>query len=94
MKNNGTKSIVKKLLICVCAVYVVYILIQQQITLNAYRAEEKYYLQKISEEQEKTKRLERQKLLYSTDMYIEKIAREKLGFVKHDEKVFIDVTNR
>ncbi|MGE4282577.1 MAG: septum formation initiator family protein [Clostridia bacterium] len=94
MKKKSFKSLIKKILLSASAIYVIYILMQQQIMLNAYETQGKYYLQRINEEEEKTAKLERQKLLYSTDMYIEKIAREKLGFVKYNEKVFVDITKR
>ncbi|MBZ4645085.1 MAG: Septum formation initiator [Petroclostridium sp.] len=94
MKKKGIKSVLKKILLTASAIYVVYILIQQQVMLNYYRDQEKYYLQKIEEEKAKTEHLEKLKVLYSTEAYIEQIARDKLGFVKNGEKVFIDATNR
>ena len=48
-------------------------------------------MQKINEEKNKTEQLKRLEVLYETDTYIEKIVRDKLGFVKQGERVFIDI---
>lgn len=88
----GLKSALLKTALVVVVLNVVYILIQQEITLNNYRIQERYYKAKIEEEKAKAEKLERLKVLYNTDMYIEKIAREKLGLVKSGEKMFIDIS--
>jgi cell division protein FtsB len=95
-KRNKRKksSTLKKILLSILAVYVVYVFIQQQMMLNSYKEQEKYYIAKINEEKAKAERLERLKTLYSTDLYIERIARDKLGFIKPGERVFIDISNR
>lgn len=43
-------------------------------------------------EDERVEEVERLKEIVGTDEYIEKIAREKLGMVKEDEKLFVDVS--
>ncbi len=84
---------IKKIMIGIVIIYVGYILVQQQITLNLYKVQEKYYEEKILAEKDKTNALKKQKMLYNTDMYIEKIARDKLGLVKPGERVFIDISD-
>lgn len=79
------------IMIAVATVYVVYILIQQQMQLNTYKAQQDYYKTQIELEQKKLQELENNKLLYTTDSYIEKIAREKLGLVKPEEVIFVDI---
>ncbi len=79
------------IMIAVATVYVVYILIQQQMQLNTYKAQQDYYKAQIELEQKKLQELENNKLLYTTDSYIEKIAREKLGLVKPEEVIFVDI---
>ncbi|NLY42888.1 MAG: septum formation initiator family protein [Clostridiaceae bacterium] len=93
-KRHGIKYILKKIIYFASAIYVVYILIQQQIILNSYKEQKNYYIQQIKEEEAKAEQLKRLSLLYSTDMYIERIARDKLGLVKSNEKVFIDITDQ
>jgi Septum formation initiator len=47
--------------------------------------------QKIEDEKSKTEELKKQKDQVNSPEYIEKIARDQLGMVKPDEKVFVDV---
>lgn len=44
----------------------------------------------IEEEEEKQRTLSNQQHYYESDAYIEKLAREKLGYVKPNDVVFID----
>jgi len=46
----------------------------------------------ISYEQQRAEEIDNMKENVNSDEYIEKIAREKLGMIKKDEIVFIDVT--
>ena len=50
------------------------------------------YREKIRMEQEEQERLLKEKEYIQSDMYIEKVAREKLGLVKEDEIVFMEKT--
>lgn len=45
--------------------------------------------EKIYEEKEKHIEYLKDKEYYKTDLYIEKMAREKFGLVKKDEKIFV-----
>lgn len=63
---------------------------QPQITKNeAAIAELK---EKIEYEKKRTEEVEELKTKVDTDEYIEKVAREKLGMIKRDEIVFIDIS--
>lgn len=46
----------------------------------------------LAYEDERVEEVERLTEIVGTDEYIEKIAREKLGMVKEDEKLFVDVS--
>lgn len=48
----------------------------------------------IEYEQRRIEEIEELKGKVSSDEYIEKIAREKLGYIKQDEKVFIDISKQ
>jgi len=48
------------------------------------------YIKKIEEETKENAKLLEQKEYSESDLYIEKIAREKLGLVKEDEIVFME----
>ncbi len=45
----------------------------------------------LAYEDERVAEVERLTAIVGTDEYIEKIAREKLGMVKEDEKLFVDI---
>jgi len=94
MKKNKWKTALIRLGILCGSIYIIYIFIQQQTVLNGYKKQEQYYLARIEEEKRKAEELEQLKAVYNTDEYIEKIAREKLGFVKQNEKIFIDASSR
>ncbi len=86
------KTLAKTVGVLAVCVYVVFTLVNQRITLSKKH-------QTILEEQEKIAEatIEQQKLedeleKASTDEYLEGIAREKLGLVKANERVFIDIT--
>ncbi len=63
---------------------------QPQILKNKAEIEE--YKEKLKYEDERVEEVERLTAILGTDEYIEKIAREKLGMVKEDEKLFVDVS--
>ncbi len=59
--------------------------------LNEKKAEYNSVQNKIKEENKLAGELIKQKNAINSDEYIERIAREKLGFVKTGEKVFVDI---
>lgn len=63
---------------------------QQQILYN--KAQDMKKIQsKINEETKENEKLKKEKDLLSSDEYIEKTAREKLGMVKQGERVYVDI---
>lgn len=72
-------------------IYFGYKVVEQEKILYAKRNEMKVMNSKIEEEQTINKELQKQKELINSDEYIEKMAREKLGMIKSDEKVFVDI---
>mgnify|MGYP000957124754 CR=1 FL=1 len=73
--------------------YLTYLLINQQGVLYAKQTQLDELNSKIQAEQENKERLLRQSEEINSEENIEKIAREKLGMVKHGERVFVDVNN-
>lgn len=63
---------------------------QPQILKN--KEEIKALEEALEYEDERVEEVERLTEIVGTDEYIEKIAREKLGMVKEDEKLFVDVS--
>lgn len=93
-KQNKNKSIYRLLgIIFVVAfsfMFIKGVLNQPQITKNeATIAELK---EKIEYEKKRTEEVEELKTKVDTDEYIEKVAREKLGMIKRDEIVFVDIS--
>lgn len=73
--------------------YLTYLLINQQGVLYAKQAQLDDLNSKIQAEEENKERLLKQSEEINSEENIEKIAREKLGMVKHGERVFVDVNN-
>ena len=92
MKNKN-KKFLKKIIVISIAIYVIYTLISQQKTLNAYSNEKEKYQEQISKEKEDTNNLKEMEENVTSPEYIENIAREKLGMYLPNEKVFIDIGN-
>lgn len=62
---------------------------QPQITENKEKIEE--LNSQIAQQEQKIDNLEELKSKVNTDEYIEKVAREKLGLIKENEILFVDV---
>ena len=60
--------------------------------INASKAEVAKLTNQIEYEQERQKEIEELKGKVNTDEYIEKMASEKLGLIKSNAKVFVDVS--
>lgn len=92
-KTLKTNKIYKKLLILGVLLYIAYIFIGQQKTLNSYKNTQKYYSEQLN------KQLAYQESLYETKSninskeYIEEVAREKLDMYLPNERVYIDSGN-
>ena len=72
-------------------VYFGYELVRQQIILDSLDGRRVEIEENIKKEGIKNKELLNQKAEASSDEYVEKIAREKLGMVKQGERVFVDI---
>lgn len=92
-KKINLKIFAKRLLLVGLAVYVCVTLIGQQSDLSNLKAQEKVLDAQILAAQKEAKELEAEKSISGTDEYIEHVARERLGFMKKFEKVFVD-TNK
>lgn len=90
--SKPRKSKLSKVLWAVAILYVGYIFVQQQIRLHDLRVEEKEVAAEIEQAQQENEELTHVMDIMDTDEYIEKVARQKLGFVKPDEQVFVDTS--
>ncbi|MBE5040254.1 FtsB family cell division protein [Ructibacterium gallinarum] len=72
------------------AVYFVYIMIWQQVTISRKNKEINALEEKISAANQQTEELQQQLDHLNDPEYLEQIAREKLGLVRPNERVFVD----
>ena len=80
----------RKILVCFIILYISGLLIAQQFNISRLNRE----IDAVSEQIELAERegeiLQSEKEASQTDEYVERVAREKLGYMKPYEKVFID----
>ena len=72
-------------------IYMFYIAIGQQKLLYAKSIEKSKLEEKVREEMKIIEELKKEKKTIDSDEYIEKVAREVLGMVKENERVFVDI---
>lgn len=88
MKKN--KKIYQKLLIFGIALYVIFVLVNQQKTLNQYTDNSNELANQIEEQKEYKEELARKKDDVTSLDYIEQTAREKLDMYYPNERVYVD----
>lgn len=71
--------------------YLSYVAVGQQKLLNAKSIELSKVESKIDEETKTNEELKKEKEMIGSDEYQEKVARDKLGMVKANERVFVDI---
>ena len=96
-KNKQKKKVNIKKFIVFLAFFVLFLslayrFIHQHYSLSVREKLETEYQEKISEAKLKNEQLEKELENSKSDEYLEKMAREKLGLVKPNERVFVDVT--
>lgn len=84
------KKIYKKVLILLIGIYVVFVLINQQNTLNQYSQESGELSEKIQGELENKEELAKKKEDVNSLEFIEQTAREKLDMYYPNERVYVD----
>lgn len=92
MKNKiDLKRVIKLALIVIAGIYVTYIFVNQQKTLNSYKKSQEYYAAQLAKQKEYKEELTELKNNIQSPEYIEKIAREKLDMYLPNERVYIDI---
>lgn len=87
-KNKG--NLMKKICFIGISIYVISIFINQQKTLNSYKASQEYYQEEIETKLAYQETLKETKSNINSQEYIEEMAREKLNMYLPNEKVYID----
>lgn len=75
----------KNIVIFIAIIYVGYIVISTQISMNKIKAEINVKQQELEKVKEKNQKLQDDVNMTKTDAYYEKLARERLGLVKQGE---------
>ena len=88
MKKN--RKILKILLILAIAIYVIFVFINQQKTLNEYSKKSEELQQQIADEENNNQELNQKKDDVNSLEFIEEMAREKLDMYKPNERVYVD----
>ena len=91
LKFSG-KTLLKTLVILAVCVYAVFTLINQRITLSKCEQAKIEQQKKITDAKIENQKLQDELKKADTDEYLENRAREDLGLVKANERVFIDIT--
>ena len=80
----------QNIIFIVLATYLIFLLFAQQRTLNRNIENYTKITQKVEEEKSKGEQLKDELNQVGTDEFIEKKARDELGYVKRNEKVFVN----
>ncbi len=88
MKKN--KKILRNLLIIAIVIYVAFVFIDQQKTLNEYSKNTEELNQQIASEEATNEELNQQKDNVNSLDFIEEMAREKLDMYHPNERVYMD----
>lgn len=92
-KKLNLSKIYKKMLILGIYIYIVYIFVGQQKTLNSYKNTQEYYISQLNTQLAYQETLYETKTNINSKEYIEKVAREKLDMYLPNERVYIDKGN-
>ena len=88
MKKN--RKILRNLLVIAIVVYIAFVFIDQQKTLNEYSKNAEELNQQIASEEATNEDLNQQKDNVNSLEFIEEMAREKLDMYKPNERVYVD----
>ena len=88
MKKN--KKILRNIFIIAIIVYVAFVFINQQNTLNDYNKDTEKLNQQIASEEARNENLNEQKENVNSLEFIEEMAREKLDMYYPNERVYMD----
>ncbi len=83
----------KRLLICLLFVYMLSLLISQQFKFAKLKEQNMQVDAQIAAAQEEQKDLNAELASIDQEDYLRRVIREKLGFTKPNEKVFVGVSN-
>lgn len=80
----------KNILIIIISVYIVFTLVNQQIAMHKIKNQIEAKTQELQLIKQKNQRLQDEVKMSKSQKYIEKLARERLGFIKNGETPVIN----
>ena len=83
-------KLVKRFLVGIMGIYVIFTLVNQQKTLNQYDNENEELAKQIEVQKSYNEELNQQKENVNSLEFIEEMAREKLGMYYPNERVYVD----
>ena len=89
-KKVNLRLLLTRGLLCVLVLYLCGLFIAQQFNISRLAKEEDALNQQYTEAERTNQELTKEYEAAGTPEYIEKVARDKLGFMKPDEKLFVD----
>lgn len=89
-KKWKPQRVVTMVVVLLFAIYFVYIMIWQQVTISKKNKEINALEEKVQAATQQTEKLEAELENLNDPAYLEQIAREKLGLVRPNERVFVD----
>ncbi len=89
-KKVNIQVLLKRSLLCVLVGYICYLFVAQQFDFSRLAEKTERLDSQIAEQEKIQKELLQQKEASGSPEYVERVARDKLGYMKPEEKVFID----
>ena len=89
-QKKTSKSRLLKIAVCLFVVYIAYSIVVQQLEIRDRTITLEAVQQQCQQQIEENKEVERLLAMSADKDYIERIARERLGYAYPDEKVYID----
>ena len=93
-KKASISGLVAKLLVAVLGVSLIANLVSGQLQAARMRQELDEVTQQVAQQQEQNQELQQIMESGDEDAYIERVAREKLGYARPGERVFVDITGQ
>ena len=92
VKVKSKKSLLFKIAVSVFFIYVAFLVIQLQVDIIIKKQQLNEVQAKCAQQEQVNEEYRRILAASDTDEYLERMAREKLGYVYPDERVFFDVS--
>lgn len=89
-RKINLKKMVIAAAVAALAVYFIYVLIWQQVTISNKNSEIEELKMQVNSASEESERLKQEVESLNDPEYLERVARERLGLVRPNERVFVD----